>query len=159
MFFRSPTPPDSRRQGRVVRRREDVLRALTICIRELLVARLDRERVDRARECKRHLILEIVDRSARIESDVEGLVERNQEGDAVRHRLAIDLLPIHAEHAGAALPRARPIVLEVEHDGVLPRRERDPLGRGERLVPRNVATVSRAASPVARTLSLGWTPS
>ena len=38
--------------------------------------------------------------------------------------LVADLLAIHLEDAGAALAEAGSVVLEVEHDGVLARRER-----------------------------------
>ena len=42
----------------------------------------------------------------------------------VRDFLVRHLPVIHLEHAGAALAEAGAVVLEVEHDGVLARRER-----------------------------------
>src|SRR5262249_22336156 len=90
----------------------------------LLVARylrrskLERQLVDLAGELERQLVA-VIHARAGINADVEGLVDRHQERNRVRDRLAGNLLAVYRQHAGAALAKAGAIILEIEHDGVL----------------------------------------
>src|SRR5215471_16799125 len=94
----------------------------------LLVARylrrskLERQLVYLARELERQLVA-VIHASSGINADVEGLVDRHQERNRVRDRLAGNLLAVDRQHASAALAKAGAIILEIERDGVLARLE------------------------------------
>src|SRR3990172_1018827 len=85
---------------------------------------LDRQLVELAGEAERHLVVAVVDRGARVDADVEGLVLREHERQRLRNLLRIDHLAVHLQRAAAAEPEADAVVLEVEDERVLARRER-----------------------------------
>jgi hypothetical protein len=66
----------------------------------------------------------VVHRCAGIDPNIEGLANRKQERDRVRHLQRGDVLAVHLHYAGAALCDAGAVICEIEHDGVLARRER-----------------------------------
>lgn len=80
--------------------------------------------VELAVEAERHLVVLVVHRCAGIDPDIEGLANRKQERDRVRHLQRGDVLAVHLQYAGAALCDAGAVIREIEHDRVLARRER-----------------------------------
>jgi hypothetical protein len=66
----------------------------------------------------------VVHRCAGIDPDIEGLANRKQERDRVRHLQRGDVLAVHLQYAGAALCDAGAVIREIEHDGVIARSER-----------------------------------
>src|SRR5690349_12202916 len=91
--------------------------------RNLRRSELERQLVDLAGELERQLVA-VVHAGAGINADVEGLVDRHDERDRVRDRLAGNLLAVNGQHAAAALAIAGPVIFEIERDGVLARLER-----------------------------------
>jgi len=70
---------------------------------------------------KRYLVVLVVHRRARVDADVEGLVNDHEERNRVRDLLAGDVLAVHLQDTGAALAKAGSVVFEVEYDSVLAR--------------------------------------
>ena len=93
-------------------------------LRSIQRNQLDRQLVELAGEPERRLVVVVVHARAGIHPDVEGLVNRHEERNGVRHRLAGDFLAVHRQDAGAALAETGTVVFEVKHDGVLAGRER-----------------------------------
>src|SRR5271166_583226 len=87
--------------------------------RHLLRPELVVQLVDRPGEPEWDLVSELIYGRSCIDSDVERLVNGHEQRNCVRNRLLRHLLAIHREHAGATLSRARSIIFEVKHDGVL----------------------------------------
>src|SRR5215510_374184 len=103
---------------------EGVLDDLMVIAGQLRWPELEGQFVDLAGEAERHLIVLVVHRRAGVDAHVECFVDGYQEWSGVRNLLGRNLFAVHHEHAGAALAEAGSVVLEVEHDGVLARRER-----------------------------------
>ncbi len=95
-----------------------------VIARQLRRPELEGELVELAGEAERHLVVLVVHGRARIDAHVEGFVDRHEERNGVRDFLGGDFLVVHLQDAGAAFAEAGAIVFEVEHDGVLARRER-----------------------------------
>src|SRR5947207_2582228 len=91
--------------------------------RHLRRSELDRQLVDRAGELERQPVA-VVHTRAGVHADVECFVKGHGQRYGVLDRLAIQLLPVHREHAGAAFAWAGTVVFEVEHDGVFAGLER-----------------------------------
>src|SRR5262245_23267234 len=94
----------------------------------------DRHLLEFAAEAERDLIIPIVHWRAGIGTDVQRLVPLQSEGNCPVHRLGSDDLAIDLEHTGATTTdtahvvegqrgEAKPVVFEVELEGVLARRQ------------------------------------
>jgi hypothetical protein len=108
-------------------------RGLVLCFDDALVHRLalrlgkhDRPKVEGhfvelSIKAERRLVIPVVHPGARIQANIERLVDRHNEGDGVRHRLLGDLVVVHLQDASAAFAEAGAVVLEVKRDRVLAR--------------------------------------
>jgi hypothetical protein len=83
-----------------------------------------RQITDLAGEAERYLVVLVVHRRAGVEPDAEGLVPREGERQTARHEVALHHLAVHLQGAGAAFTESRAVVLPVEFERVLVRRER-----------------------------------
>src|SRR5262249_33683115 len=101
-----------------------MLDGLLVIAAQLRWPELEGQLVDLAGERERHLVVLVVDWRAGVDAHVESFVDGYQEWSGMRDLLAGDFVAIHPQGADPAFAEARPIVFEVEHDGVLARRER-----------------------------------
>src|SRR5947199_10336352 len=92
--------------------------------RALEGAELHRQLDELALEGERHLVVPVVDRRARVDAHVEGLVLREEEGQRLGHPLVVDDVAVDLEPATSAEPEPDPVVREVVHEGVLARGQR-----------------------------------
>ena len=76
-----------------------------------------------AGEAEWHLVIPVVDWLAQVNTDIEGLVPRHDEGNGVQDLLVGDFVVIHLQDTGPALAEARSVVGEVKDDGMFARRE------------------------------------
>ena len=73
---------------------------------------LDGQFVELAGEAERYLVVFVVHGCARIDPDIERLVDRHEERNGVWDRLARDLLAVHRENTRAALAMPGPSYLK-----------------------------------------------
>src|SRR5262245_56980666 len=85
---------------------------------------LEGQLVDLAGEAERYLVVLVVHRRAGVDAHVECFVDGYENWNGVRNLLGRNVFAVNHEHAGATLAETGSVVLEVEHDGVLARRER-----------------------------------
>jgi hypothetical protein len=85
---------------------------------------LDRQLVNCPGETERWLVVIIVNPSAGIHADVEGLVDRLHKRNGARDRFAGDYLAVHRQDATTTFPEPGTIVFEVKFDRVFAGRER-----------------------------------
>src|SRR6476660_1346417 len=92
-------------------------------LRSLQRDQLDRQLIDLAGGRGWRLEVIVVHARAGIHTDIEGLVDRLDEGNGVRDRSTGNFLAIHQQDAGATLAKTGTVVFEVKHDGVFAGRE------------------------------------
>ena len=68
----------------IVHSGERILNDLVVVLGQLRRPKLDGQLVELAGEAERHLVVVVVDRRARVDADVEGLVDRHEERNGVR---------------------------------------------------------------------------
>src|ERR1051326_2804261 len=78
---------------------------------------------DLAGKAERDLIVLVVHRRAGIHADIEGLIDCHDERDRVWDLPVGDLFVVHLQHTCTAFAEAGPVISEVEHDGMLARRQ------------------------------------
>ena len=81
------------------------------------------ELVQLSGKTERNLIILVVYGRTSVDADVKGFVDGHEERNGVRDFSGSNVLIVHPQDAGAAFTEARPVVFEVEHDGVLARRK------------------------------------
>src|SRR5271165_3361886 len=126
---------------------------LSVRGRQLLRPEIEGHLGDFAREAERHLIIVVVHSGAGVHADVEGFVHRYEERNGARNLLVGDFLAVHLQHARAALSNARAVIGEVEHNGVLARRERLIAFPAEPLQIQHVVEEHRLALQQVQTVS------